>query len=279
VAEAVTPADPPAAEPVDAEGRVVETQPLVARATTPSSTYRRRFGLAYALLAALAVLGFAALGFVLVRATDDDGPPWSAWEPNGGGGLDRADQIAAYVSARYRLDGANQLVAIQADVPSYQNLPAAGYAIREPRVGGEVQIREAEGALQYELCGLGQGCAIAEGEPSAERERLLRREALELALYTFKYVDGVDRVATFLPPRAGAPPTWLLLFERGDYDPQLDVPLEQTLGSTVPLPEQIDPVEVQRIDQLTEPRRYRFEVQTLQGGTPVFVLEPTALQG
>ena len=36
---------------------------------------------------------------------------------------------------------------------------------------------------------------------SEARHALLRREALELALYTFKYVDGVDSVSVFLPPR------------------------------------------------------------------------------
>ena len=47
---------------------------------------------------------------------------------------------------------------------------------------------------------LGTQCAISEGEPSEERHQLLRREALELALYTFKYGDA-DSVIALLPPR------------------------------------------------------------------------------
>ena len=47
--------------------------------------------------------------------------------------------------------------------------------------------------------GPGQRCSVP-GEPTAERALLLRRESLELALYTFKYMDDVDSVITMLPP-------------------------------------------------------------------------------
>ena len=156
-------------------------------------------------------------------------------------------------------------------------MPAAGFAIRKPAVGGDdFEIFEADKSIQYELCGLGEGCAIATGDPTPERERLVRREALELALYTFKYVDGVDRVATFLPPRAGSPPTWLLLFKREDYADQLGHPVAQTLADPVPPAEAIPADQVATIDGLTNPQRYRFEVQNLQSGQPIFVLEPAA---
>jgi len=135
---------------------------------------------------------------------------------------------------------------------------------------------EADNTVQYVLCGLGEGCAIATGDPTPERERLVRREALELALYTFKYVDGVDRVATFLPPRAGSPPTWMLLFERDDFGDQLHRPVAQTLPDAVPAAEAIPADQVATIDGLTNPQRYRFEVQNLQNGQPIFVLEPAA---
>ena len=59
----------------------------------------------------------------------------------------------------------------------------------------------------FSLCGLGQSCAIATGKASVERGTLVRREILELALYTFKYVGGVNHVIAFMPPARGKQPT------------------------------------------------------------------------
>ena len=55
--------------------------------------------------------------------------------------------------------------------------------------------------IAYNLCGVGgKDCAIGAGTPSNSRLLLLRREALELALYTFKYIRGTQNVLTILPP-------------------------------------------------------------------------------
>ena len=51
-----------------------------------------------------------------------------------------------------------------------------------------------------QLCGLGSECSIATGTRDRARERLVRREALELALYTFKYVPSVNAVIAYMPP-------------------------------------------------------------------------------
>ena len=87
----------------------------------------------------------------------------------------------------------------------------------------------------YNLCGVGQKCSIAEGQPSEERARLLRREALELALYTFKYVDDVDSVITLLPVNLGDPSDGGGRHEHGalpgeeELLRQLQAPLDRTL--------------------------------------------------
>ncbi len=297
MAEAVTPVDGPAEtpepEPVDApagvdapieaEARVVETEPIVVPPRRASERdWSRRFTLGYVVLGVLAVGAFALLGAMIVRANEDGGPPWSPNFEPAGSGLDRAASIAGYVAARYRLADGNQLVAAHPGIPSYvvgnEDVPAAGFAIKRPAMtgGDQYQVMEADKTVQYVLCGLGEGCAIATGDPTPERERLVRREALELALYTFKYVDGVDRVATFLPPRAGSPPTWMLLFQRDDFGDELHQPVAQTLPDAVPPAEAIPADQIATIDGLTNPQRYRFEVQNLQNGQPIFVLEPAA---
>ena len=57
--------------------------------------------------------------------------------------------------------------------------------------------------VTYEIDGLGPLKSIP-GKGSAERLQLIQREALELALYTFRYLPEVQQVVTKLPP---PPPT------------------------------------------------------------------------
>jgi hypothetical protein len=54
------------------------------------------------------------------------------------------------------------------------------------------------------MCGDGSDCSIKQGKPSLERGLLLYREALELALYTFHYVGGVEQVIVTIPPPPGS---------------------------------------------------------------------------
>ena len=70
-------------------------------------------------------------------------------------------------------------VAIQPDIPT-----AARSRNRE------IEVIDTSSAVQYVLCGWGDQCAIASGQPSEARHLLLRREALELALHTFKNSAG-----------------------------------------------------------------------------------------
>ena len=56
----------------------------------------------------------------------------------------------------------------------------------------------------YTLNGLGPNGSIPGGKPSTSARLLLRREALELALYSFRYLDDVDMVVVLLPPSSAA---------------------------------------------------------------------------
>ena len=61
---------------------------------------------------------------------------------------------------------------------------------------------DAAGAIGIALCGLGPQCSIPGGD-SSDAGLALRRQAVELSLYAFKYVDEVDSVVVFLPPSSG----------------------------------------------------------------------------
>jgi hypothetical protein len=193
-------------------------------------------------------------------------------------------QIADYVGAQYHLESGAQLVGVQAAPPRVQDLPIGAIATRTPAEGittGEPQIDvfSVDGSVVYILCGLGENCAIDEGQPSTERLRLLRRQGLELALYTFRYLDDATYVVAFLPPPPGEQPSYALFFRRGDLEAELDQPLRATLpDAPPPLPADISPTEVAAIDRLTAPSLYRFQFQQLQDGTAVLVLNDPSLE-
>src|SRR5207237_964365 len=118
----------------------------------------------------------------------------------------RIHQIAEHVGEKYRLADGRQLDAVIASHPRLQNLPVSAIAIR-PRqtdVNQGIAITRGDRSWAFNLCGLAKDCSIDSSTPGEPRGRLLRREALELALYTFKYVPASETVVTFLPPAGGS---------------------------------------------------------------------------
>ncbi len=246
--------------------------------TPPSAQpHRARFLAIYAILG-LAVA--AAIVGVVVYAgrAINPAPAWSSWKPSGGG-LGAAKQIAQHVSPNYRLPDGNQLVDVIPKGPAVssggQEITIPLLALRGPKGKvDQVEQLSAENTFTFSLCGLGQSCAIATGKPSVARAVLVRREILELALYTFKYVHGVQRIVAFMPPPAGTNPTYVVYLQKADLEHQLKQPLTQTLKPKVPLPAQITPGEQQRIDGITATRIYKFGLSQTQQGDPVLVLTP-----
>ena len=254
----------------------------VERPTVPEppaeNKYRLRFGILYLLLAV--VLG-AAIAGVALYATDTIAPAaaWSSWEP-GGGGLGRASQIAGHVAKQYHLTSGEQLVEVFAKPPSVspsdQQIPLH-YVVVSRANGNEdpVAINSSD-TVQYSLCGLGDNCAIAKGTPSVQRGTLVRREILELALYTFKYMSDVKNVIAFMPPTPGSQPKYAVFLRRDDLDRYLHQPLTKTLNAKTPLPNGITRTEQQTIDATTESKVFTFGLSQAQNGDAVLVLQPVA---
>jgi hypothetical protein len=244
-----------------------------------SKPHWRRFLLVYTALGLVLAGAAGALVLLLAKGGPAEGPAWSVWRPDGDEDQ-MAQQIAAHVASGYRLPSGQQLVTVQAAPPRVQNVPLGAIAIRRPpglSPDEAITVLPVDSTVVYILCGLGQDCAIEEGEPSTARLLLLRREALELALYTFRYLEK-DRVVAFLPPPPGQQPSFALFFQRGDLTTELDKPLRTTLPHDQPAqPEAILPAEVATIDRLTEPRFFRFSFQQLQDGTAVLVLDDPSL--
>lgn len=255
--------------------------------------YRRRFGIVYIALALVAGLGVGALIVLLARPEAGPAPEWSAWEPSGSD-VARTRQIADRVGSSYRLaDGAQMTVALSgpptvtagSGAEGTGAIPVRAIAVRPDTSTGmaeddDIAIVDAAGSHQYVLCGLGTNCSIGSGKASEARHALLRREALELALYTFRYVDGIDSVTVFLPPRPDgqAAPNAVFL-KRGDVAAELGTSLRRTLEPTTPRIGQMRPVELATVNRVTLPRLYDYEYQQAQDGSAVLVLNPLVTTG
>jgi hypothetical protein len=233
-----------------------------------------RFVLVYALLAG--VLGAAAAGIVLLSGTGGQSADthWSTWSPTKFGSA-RVSQIAQQVSKAYRGQGGSQLLDVIAKAPAVQNVPIKAVAVRNKSGNAdEVSLIDSGNSLMLVLCGGGPSCAIAKGAPTIERGRLVRREALELALYTFKYVGNVNYIVAFMPPKKGSAPQYVVYFHRKDFDRELKRPLAETLNAKTPAATTIAPRETKTIDTLTQPHMFKFTLQQAQQGDAILVLDP-----
>lgn len=269
------------AKPVDESSSVPRSE------RARKSGYRRRFVIVYG---ALALIGGIALGALVVLLTRPDAvpnPSWSAWEPSGSSNA-RVKQIADHVAKEYRYQGQQMVVAlggpptVAAGGDTTSPIPVAAIAVRPDTSTGkaeedDIELVDASKSMQYVLCGLGDGCALSSGPPTEARHTLLRREALELALYTFKYVDGVDSVTVFLPPPAGGQsPATAVFLERGDTGTELSKPLSQTLSPLTPSVGTIKADELQTLNRITRSRLYQFQYTQAQDLSAVLVLDPIA---
>jgi hypothetical protein len=238
---------------------------------------------AYGLLGLVLGATVIALAVALTRSDEPTPVAWSSWKP-GDNGTEGVRDIAAHVAQRYRLNSGHQMVAVIPRAPSVMDPPITAAAIDKEALFDKEQQYSTFGmdkSLLFIFCGGGTNCAIGEGTPTRERHRLLRREALELALYTFHYVPDVDSVVTFLPPSldttAGSKQQAIqnaLFFRKKDYGNFAKAPLADTLPGR-PEGEQLSQSQAQVVDRLTLPALFRYQLQrSPDGGNAVLVLSP-----
>ena len=279
MAEDVSGAAPEQAEPSPAAAQPERRDARGERARR--SSYRGRFGIIYILLAGVVGAGLGAFAVLLSQPAPEKEAAWSSWQP---AGRENAYPvaIAQHVGTQYRLPSGKQLVGVIAGPAEVQELPIRAVVIQHdastPTKEDDVEVIEVGNSVMYNLCGVGQKCSIAEGQPSQERARLLRREALELALYTFKYVDDVDSVIALLPVNLGDPSTeeddtsTALFLEKKNFGRELSAPITRTLTGKAKM--KLDPVEGQTVDTLTRPNHYLYDIQPTQDLRAILRLVP-----
>jgi len=253
------------------------------RATPPPPSARRvgvhvgRFRVVYAVLSL--VVGAAVGGLIVLsgHAGSSGGPRWSAWEPNGSS-AEQTQDIAAFVSREYRIGGNRPLVGVSVERPPtvpIQELPVKYMVLSSGSNSQNVIALPADDTVSYILCGGGESCAMAPSQPTPQRRRLLRREALELALYTFKYVSGIDSVVALLPPRTDTTSRFAAFFTRKGLEPALDSPLSSTLPTRGPLtPSSIGTSDTNVVRRYADPNVFQYSFGQAQDGGVFMQLQP-----
>jgi hypothetical protein len=260
-----------------------------------------------------------AVAFVTAHNATNAGPPpaWSSWSPPDTGTQGAID-IANHLSPFYRLSQTDQLDAIDVlNVPNPSSSASSVSQAANPIVEVALQQqapRSRASAVQllgghtiaYNLCGLGvnnSSCLIGEGTPSSNRLLLLRREALELSLYTFRYLPTIQNVVAILPPgltqqtstlsptppsssSAGSTPQPLdlaVLYDRQELQQFTQAPLSTTLPLKYPptvaeLPLWRQTADAAIVDQLTAHALFSDQIKHTVDGNLLLLLTPVAPQ-
>jgi hypothetical protein len=257
------------------------------------SPHAPRFRIVLAVLCGVAV---AALAIAVVVASQGNTRDkivgtanWSSWRTDSSGSTG-ISEIAQHVAPYYRVNAAQQL-----DVITPLQLSQTTAANTTAGNGITVAVNEGTSkspslgllngrTVAYNVCGLGaKDCELA-GAASTNRMLLLRREALELALYTFEYIANSQNVVVVLPPghtvtSTGASEkgvTVTLLFLRKELQPLLDLRLSRTLSEYPPELSQLTlwskTQEAGLVDQITANGLFTSQVESLQVGGSALVL-------
>lgn len=290
-----------------------EVAPVDERADAPpQSRYRSRFGFVTGALVGVALAAMVIIGLAVAGNNDSRtgaGETWSSWKPTSTNRLVQAAEIADHVGREYRLNDGSQLVDVEAGPLSINDVPLTP-VVRTAAKGGDIVPIYGTGVL-YVLNGLGDNGSISREKPSAKRLALVEREALELSLYTFRYVKGVDHVVAMLPPTppgattststssssgsAAAPtngkrsatspadaanvassdvkPIPTMLFRPGDLRAQLTAPLALTFPAQTPRPATISDREAELLTQFTQNNVFQASVVPNQTGQGYLVLD------
>ena len=248
----------------------------------PKVQLHHRFGAAYLVLAAL--VGAAVGLFVVFVGHQSSSTPtprgqaWSTFHPERSGEL-AAKEIARHVSPQYRLANGRQLLEAVAERPQYQNVEMNFNLIRpsDAQSQRDLALLPIGNGIMYILCGTGQNCSI-EGTPSPRRLLLVRQEAIELALLTFKNDSAVQTVLSLLPPtigNQGQTTTSAVIFRRIDLLNDLNRPLAASVPGKPPFtPNKLTQSAADRIREISDPAFYAYQARTAADGTPYLELDP-----
>jgi hypothetical protein len=281
----------------------------------PRSPHADKFRIALAGLIGIALGAVAVAVAVLFSGstTSAQTSTWSSWSPSSGGAAG-ATEIADHVAPFYRINAADQLDVVSVMSLGNPNAASTGnsgmlVAVNSSSSSAQDLSLLGGDTIAYNLCGLGHSNCTISGAASSNRLLLLRREALELALYTFKYLPKVQNVIAVLPPgHAGSlttgttttattstlstkppstkapastsskPLTVAVLFVRQELNTFLEQPLDTSLSEYPPDMQQLSlwksTEEAGLVDQITAEGLFSEQIEDQQDGSNLLVLNP-----
>jgi len=209
-------------------------------------------------------------GMLVSRGTSNS---WSSYKPTGGNVLTKAQNMADHVAPAYKYNG-QPVAVVQAQPLVYQDAIVDGIAItRQPfrKIGTPIkQFEPSDSTVAYVFCGSAARCGL----PSTGAEDplpLLRRETLELALYTFKYSPSVDSIVGLLPPSGNR--NYAIYLRRKSFQSELSKPLDATLPPHKVLSDPgLSPRERATVDRLTANNIYQSQFSQGANGRTLLVL-------
>ena len=254
----------------------VEPAPLAPRERrqVAAKAHENRFSLAYlglAVIVSAAIIAFA----LILKGHDSSSDRWSQWKPVAGG-IDGSRQIADHVAPRYRSQDGTQLTTNLIAPFTIQSAAISAIAVRNDTRGSDNQFYTYNFPtnVPYTLCGLGDRCSIAGGKASPARARLVRRQALEIALYTFKYIHGSQSVVAYLPPPPGKQLTNVVFLRKVEVEPELEGTLAATLPGRGPFSTSTKLGDDPAIDELLQEHVFRVNYAQIPDGSVLAVLSP-----
>jgi hypothetical protein len=251
------------------------------------SPFRSRFGFVTGALAGVCIAAAAVFAVLVGTSPEQASDPrladhWSTWLPPGKDVISAPSAIANHVQTEYKRADGKQLVSVHGGPLLYAGsggLPLPFGIKLEPEDGTILDL--GTNGVLYTLTGTGKSGRIVGDKATAARHRLLRREALELALYSFRYVDSIRMVVALLPvsdkkakPRdTGQAELQAVFYRPGDLKRQLQSPLSTTLSTRTKLkPSSLEAAEAALIDRLTKGKVFTATFQQQPDGQLYLVL-------
>ena len=216
---------------------------------------------------------FAVLILFVMLVSHGTSNSWSAYKPKGGDVFSKAQNMANHVAPAYKYNG-EPIAVVQAQPLLYQDAVVDGIAFTKTplrKIGTPFKQFEPSGStIAYVFCGTAPRCGL----PSTGAEQtvpMLKRETLELALYTFKYSPSVQSIVGLLPPAGNT--NYAIYLRRKSFAKELSKPLDATLPQHKVLSyPRLSPVEKATVDRLTTKATYQSQFSQGANGRTLLVL-------
>jgi hypothetical protein len=244
----------------------------VATSLSRRRMHAKKFGLIYLVLI---VAGGVAVGLGVKLASDGTPAPpprWSAFKPTATD-VQAVSQIADYVQGQYKQANGKALTEVRGG-PLVMGSQAVDLAVRKDAVSTTVSTVDGLTA-EFNMCGNANSCSVPKGVSPQRAGVLTRREAYQLAMLTFKYVDTVSNVVVLMPPLVKNTKARAIFIRRTDVQRDLGARMLALPGDATRI-NLVSQREAEMIAKRTDPFIYSWIVADV-GSQPTLVINPISL--